>query len=135
MSHRLISNLTAALLAMHTVLGCCWHHAHAGPPDGEQATSVESPAEHAGHDADCCNRGDSEPGHDRGTHVCQKGSCVFVGTGKVRLNAADGTNLASFVSLAGGWLSSPNSATMPLFAAGALPAPLRLHLTHQVLLL
>ena len=28
MMHSSVSNLTAALLALHTVLGCCWHHAH-----------------------------------------------------------------------------------------------------------
>jgi hypothetical protein len=34
MMHCFASNLIAALLALHTVLGCCWHHAHRCTDDG-----------------------------------------------------------------------------------------------------
>lgn len=39
-----ISITVAATIALHTVLGCCWHHAHAAAPVAtEVQTKVETP--------------------------------------------------------------------------------------------
>jgi hypothetical protein len=138
MMHSFLSHLTAGLLAMHAVLGCCWHHAHACERECTQA-ALESSAPHAAHvdhDADSCDSTNSKPGQNHGPHACQKGKCVFLGTVENRADVSLGLNLSSHVSATFYTVSSQMPAAVrPLFAADALLPPLRLHLAHQVLLL
>lgn len=133
MSSRVFSNLTAALLAMHTVLGCCWHHAHACSPECERSASVEESHEE-GHGAAGCESGHSDCEQHHGTHVCQKGTCVFVGPAKVRVSPTTDWSVSAWAFVATGESSLPAS-SRPGYGDDSERPSLRLHLAHQVLLL
>jgi hypothetical protein len=136
MSRGLLPHLTAAILAMHTVLGCCWHHAHACGADCRPTSSVESPATHANHDADQCGEEDSGASESHGQHKCVKGACVFLRLLEDDVAGALHHDLPSiFCAQSNAIPPRGDSAPTPYFAAGALLPPLRLHLAHQVLLL
>jgi hypothetical protein len=68
---RLLTLILSLNLALHAVLGCCWHHAHAEPatPDANH--------HHCGHDHG------PAPGHDDHDRApapdnCDEGACLFV---------------------------------------------------------
>lgn len=105
-----VSHLVAACLALHTLLGCCMHHAHA--EHAHLGTICES-CDHAGHDdrahdehadydaeAGCGHDHDDEhatsateslsatKGHDEPAAPCSGScgeKCQFVTTGRVQL--------------------------------------------------
>jgi hypothetical protein len=123
----LLSNLTAALLALHTVLGCCWHHEHRCTEACSLAAAAESPCHCDGPTA-------SSPSHQHhGPHECQGAVCSFVGQIKplshdllsqaVAMPAIDGVE----VVLPAGWGR--------FFVRDALMSSPRLHLVHKVLLI
>jgi hypothetical protein len=131
----LFSHLTAAVLVAHTLLGCCWHHAHrCGQDEGAPGTlaSADCTADHAD-DAD-----HHAPRHSHhGPHDCLGGACVYIPAGQTRVVA-----LAMDLSPAPGLALcfADQSALMPsvetsMFSAGDLCLPVRLHLAHQVLLI
>lgn len=82
----LLTLLTAASLLAHSVLGCCWHHAHGC--DGSDAVIVEAEHSH-GHDDACeasshetaelggCLIGEDPESHEHG-FVCDEPDCSFV---------------------------------------------------------
>jgi hypothetical protein len=127
-----IANLTAALLFIHTVFGCCWHHAHAC----EHVTSIAviQPAKcchHHHHEND--GKQQQKPGKCK---VDCEGTCSYVLPQKVTIEAPQ-------------WVAIDFLAVLPSFADGQLEAaaswealpslfdlapPLRTHLLHQVLL-
>src|SRR5881394_1932931 len=78
-----IASLTAALLFIHTVFGCCWHHAHACEQGATLA--VSQPAKcchHHQHDSD--SKQQQKPGK------CQvecEGTCTFAVPQKVKVEA------------------------------------------------
>jgi hypothetical protein len=134
MMHSFLSHLMAGLLAMHAVLGCCWHHAHECGRECTEA-SLDSSDAHADHDTDSCDSTHSQP-CNHGPHACQKGKCVFLRTVETGADMSLGLDVSSHVFVA--WCDlSPQmpTAVHSLFAADALLPPLRLHLAHQVLLL
>jgi hypothetical protein len=137
MIHSFLSYLTAATLAMHTVLGCCWHHGHACGSEYESAVACHAATAHADHDADHCGSTDSNSGHQHhGPHTCQGGKCVFLRTAKSGADTLLDVNLPSFVCVQSSDASLETSAApRPFFSSDALLPPLRLHLAHQVLLL
>lgn len=53
MTRRLISSLTAFAMLVHSILGCCWHHAH--------ATESQSGAAPCTHFEDGSSQSDSKP--------------------------------------------------------------------------
>jgi hypothetical protein len=135
MMRSFLSHLMAGLLAMHAVLGCCWHHGHACGRECTR-TVLESADAHADHDADSCGSTDSKPCQNHGPHACQKGQCVFLRTVENGAGVSLDLNLPSLGCAASCDVSSQAPvAVRPLFAADALLPPLRLHLVHQVLLL
>jgi hypothetical protein len=128
----LLSHLMAGLLAMHALLGCCWHHTHACGRECTQA-SFESSADH---DVDSCHSTNSKPCQNHGPHACQKGKCVFLRTAENGADVSLALHFSSHVCATFYAVSSQTPAAVrPLFAADALLPPLRLHLAHQVLLL
>lgn len=132
--HCFLSNLTAALLALHTVLGCCWHHAHALAGDHDSATSVESPDCHKDHCTDGCGSSESD-NHQQ--HFCQGNTCIFLGPTKwdrhrLQFDIAS-VPIASFSDYLPDEIASVRSE--PIFEPDALLPPLRLHLLDRVLLL
>jgi hypothetical protein len=140
--HGFLSNLTAALLATHTVLGCCWHHAHACTPDCDnvlltfRVRNVQPLDCGDAHCADAHHDGCSTSHEHHGRHTCQGSTCVFVGTTKA--GPTNSTFRAVLPIVASVALDSPTSDAplpWPLPAIEALLPPLRLHLLHHVLLL
>jgi hypothetical protein len=134
--HAFLSSLTAFLLAMHTVLGCCWHHAHHCEEASEAAGSVAS--------ADACDHShgvpiasDDDGQNQHGRHDCQGTTCVFVGPTKAPprggllhvevLSVAETFDHASsIVRVAAGRCGD---------ALNTRVSPLRLHLRCAVLLI
>jgi hypothetical protein len=128
--------LTAAILAIHTVLGCCWHHAHACGADDGPTSFVESPATHADHDGDQCGAEEFGCCQNYGLHKCLRGACVFLRHLGDDVDVAVHFDLPSvFDAQFDAIPTRGDSALSPHFAADALLPPLRLHLAHQVLLL
>jgi hypothetical protein len=135
MMRSFLSHLMAGLLAMHALLGCCWHHAHACGRECTQ-TALDSSAAHADHDADSCHSTNSKPCQNHGPHACQKGKCIFIRTVENGADVSLDLPLSSHICATSCEASSQTPAAVwPLFAADALLPPLRLHLAHQVLLL
>ncbi len=122
-----VANLTAALLFIHTVFGCCWHHAQC-------STVAVSEAAH------CCHHhqhsSDSKP-HERPgkCNVECEGTCTYVAPQKVKVESPQWLtiDLPVLPSLAG---PQVEAASFREFVS-PLPdwlLPLRIHLLHQVLL-
>jgi hypothetical protein len=132
--HGVLSNLTAALLALHTVLGCCWHHAHSD--DAQTGAVIASDACHDGHAspsggaADACGQG------HHGSHDCHESKCSFVST-----SSPDGNSFAQpFQASVTRLLDDQHplvgaSFEQRLFATGWLLSPVRLHLANQIMLI
>jgi len=134
--HDVLSHLTAALLALHTVLGCCWHHAHRCTETCEAAESIVA--------ADSCDHAhgvgmacDSDGHAHHGRHDCQGHTCVFMGPTRARtgeltlhvntLSAAIASDRASSIgNKVDGQSNDPLDALLP---------PLRVHLLCTVLLI
>lgn len=142
--------LTAVVLCMHALLGCCWHHAHActlshaSPVAPAVKESVE--AAHREHAHATCSHdhplsgpiSNGAPGEDSDhRHECQGDRCVFV-----RIEATRIPPLASlcaapeFGQLPCQQAVVGNSDGSWAAADGSLAAaPVRLHLLHEVLLI
>lgn len=137
--------LTAVLLSMHALLGCCWHHAHAvaaAPELGNAAKLTHRAEAHAA----CCSHhpisgnpvSSNIPGDGSDhRHECQGDRCVFV-----RVEATQVPPLA-FLNIAAEFVPLP---CQPALLGGGdyswvradghlAAAPLRLHLLHQILLI
>jgi hypothetical protein len=129
-----LSNMTAVLLALHTVLGCCWHHAHhcaeqsttsvvsVSLPDGDHVNSTSH---------DSC--GEEHQSHQE----CQASRCVFmVAPASERHQAATHLDMASVVSSTSFGMDFNGAGRRPaFFASNALRSPLRLHLVYQIFLI
>jgi len=125
-----VASLTAAMLLLHAVLGCCWHHAHRC----EHRLASAQPA-------DCCHHlpqdGDGQP--ENNPHSCPgecEGSCVYVVPGKVQIEAPQWTSI-DFLAVLPLLADEPWEAATSWEAACSVPdfaPPLRRHLLHQVLL-
>src|SRR4051812_10831753 len=126
-----VANLTAALLFIHTVLGCCWHHAHACE---QQMVTVD-------HSAKCCHhhqhRSDGKQHEKPGKCKVEcEGTCIYVVPQKVKVEAPDWITmglLAVLPSLADQQCESAPAWRADWFPPDLVP-PLRTHLLHQVFL-
>jgi len=126
----LVSILTAALLFIHAIFGCCWHHTHAC----EQVATVAE-ATH------CCHHHQQHSDSSPFEKPCKckvecEGTCTYVLTQKVKVEPPQTITidlLAVLPSLADGQMEA-----LPSWRAGWPPPdlvrPLRTHLLHQVLL-
>ena len=124
--------LTAALLFIHTVFGCCWHHAHACGTDCASAVIKSAPCCH--HHQHC-----DDSKHSERPCKCKvdcEGTCTYVVPQKVKVEAPQSTTMDLLATL-------PSLAEHQIEAASfretisSLPdwaPPLRTHLLHQVLL-
>lgn len=140
----LFTNLTAVLLFIHAVLGCCWHHAHqcdrCGAEDGaaaETGFARFAPGLLGCHDCD-----DDDHGQPADPCRCQfecQGVCVYVAPQKSSLDGASvsGADFDLWAVTAG-----PPAARIGEAAARAdfLSSPimatgLRPHLLYQVLVI
>ena len=120
-------------VAVHMVLGCCWHHAHASGFGDAPPMSFESAGracEHHGHEhrRETCN-------HDGEEHGCSEESCIFS-----RSNSPEGRDL--FARLQDSALISCLPAILEAswnikgdYVPSRITAATRLHLLNQVLLI
>ena len=128
-----LSGTMAASLFIHTVFGCCWHHAHSHV-QGSDATAFQAES--------CCSH------HDQSDHKplqkpckcnleCEVG-CIYVAPPKVQIDSPRGVapfDLAAIISAsADDQIMSTarwDLASRPV----AIELPLRLHLLKQMLLI
>lgn len=137
-------NLMSALLFMHALLGCCWHHAH-----GESCCSKPAPdrASVAKHESHCshkhCSRSSEnapqqqEPAEPSEHEDCP-GACNFLPIVKTQVDTESGMMVQSFVAYIA-WAAKsdvPSQYSARSESGSAiLCLPLRLHLLHQILLI
>ena len=71
-----VTVLTTIALAVHALIGCCWHHEH---QDAHECASHQFASEHHGHDSSMHDEEESEE-HDSDNHSshCDRSRCVFV---------------------------------------------------------
>jgi hypothetical protein len=137
MMHGIIRSLIAALLALHTVLGCCWHHAHRSQTS-EMAEAIASSdgcgCDHAHRDGPTPHSG-GQP--HQGRHGCQGSACVFVASSKAeRQTSARPFDVSPAVSLSvADHCVCCNAGQRPTYSPDALLPPVRLHLVCRVLLI
>jgi hypothetical protein len=136
MTRRLLPTLTSVFLALHTVLGCCWHHSHACAQECTAPCSVESADAHVGHCAAECGTASCGEHQHHGRHECQGHRCVFLHlAGRSSHGLSLQSHLAAVSCVSGGERPIQVAGDERYFAIDALMPPLRLHLAHQVLLL
>ena len=121
---------TAALLAIHTVFGCCWHHAHQCQDGRAVACSEEAP---------CCHHHGSDSKQQEQPRKCKvecEGTCTYVAPQKVRIAAPQAVGFD--VLAVPQSLSDHGLQAAVFWGPGRSPPdwapPLRTHLVHQVLL-
>jgi hypothetical protein len=128
--YRFFVHLTAAVLFAHSVLGCCWHHAHTCQHDTASAVCDENHA-HADHGSP-----GSEGTSHHNTGICTKEKCVFVRPSIDPM--AEGAEMVA-ISIFGLLPTSDVGLKPVLFSSEwrecSPPLPVRLHLAHQVLLI
>jgi hypothetical protein len=134
--------LTALLLAIHAVLGCCWHHAHACQREcGESAelgmvgmTGMVGSDEEADCHHDDVLRGDLPMcGHAGHAHGCEGITCSFLGLARrVSQELTPHVAPAASIAFSEERFGEPVRAA---FAVDALLPPVRVHLALQVLLI
>ena len=107
--HRTVSSIVAMSLALHMLLGCCWHHAHA-----EAVECAEVGHDH-GHDHNESLPGDHDeplPSDHDDAAPCEGEGCVFV-----KCEQTLSQTVASPVSMAVIF-----SDTRPTLSLGVLPS-------------
>jgi hypothetical protein len=136
----ILSSLMALSLLAHSLLGCCWHHAHACEDNERHEVSHDFSGGHChanGWATDC--HGDQ--GLCRANHAehnnCQGTRCVFVGVLRVvvswplqTLGQASAAGVAHVVAPC-----RTRSMSGPAPDAAAASLPLRIHLLYQILLI
>jgi hypothetical protein len=131
--HAFLSSFTAALLFIHAVFGCCWHHAHGGN-HGQRAALSES--------ATCCPH-HSHDGCSNDECPCQcesdcEGICSYTPAQKIVIEAPQASAPHYVLSAVAFTGCDLRFAAGPIELGGKLcePAPpLRAHLLNQVFLI
>jgi hypothetical protein len=133
----LVPNLTAVLLVIHAMIGCCHHHWHGDDEVAAASISVSH--------CSCCS-------HQRATHDASKvpgepcngerechGVCSYIPTQRMQLGASAGGidfRLAIVTPVhTSGRIAAAAERLDQLDAVDDSPPPLRLHLLHQILLI
>ena len=124
--------MTAAVLLAHSLVGCCWHHAHASA-GGVARACAHDEHEH-GHD-DGAPQDESD--HEHQSTICQEGNCVFVrGDGPVPIDQSSILAIDCFVVQASAITQAELRIVRAEYSASQdLAPPSRLHLLHQILLI
>jgi hypothetical protein len=142
--NRFVSIAVAVVVALHTVLGCCWHHAHAATvalPHQNAASAESAPAKK------CCHHHHDEPQHadDEPAAEHSHHSCPDQCDDKCEAPALLRVQHDDVVSLPLiDWMAAPTEpVVVPAVVVARVdrsdghlkPPPLRLHLLHQLLLI
>jgi len=135
----LLSNLTAVLLVIHAMIGCCHHHWHSDTECAEaEFTLCAAPCQ-------CCDpccgthdEGELPSSPCNGELECQ-GVCAYLPTQKTVIDDSSADIAVDFAAVAPSLLDGRlAAATLPWDLAHTLnesPPPLRLHLLYQILLI
>lgn len=133
--HSLLSNLMAAALGIHAVLGCSWHHAQACSKIDAKSSCVKC-AKHQQQSSDESGKKSSTPcGCKLGCHT----TCTYLPTQKVSVDSQQlAPSFFDFVvaSINGGDIPAPVAWSWETIRdPGHSGSSQRLHLLHQVFLI
>jgi hypothetical protein len=133
----ILSNVTAALLVLHAVFGCCWHHAHHCAEECGMAQTAERPDCHEGHSpGDCDSTAPTNHDGHHGSRECQGNPCSFVASISPNGNSFAQSFQASVLLLLDDRHPMIGAGSKQHFlSAGWLLPPVRLHLANQVMLI
>lgn len=129
-----LANLTAAVLFMHAVFGCGWHHAHREiHPATEAATDAccQHQHDHCDHHGD---KGTPTPNHPAPCCKHCGVSCAYNLPQKIQIDSQITANWMDLVVIPPAVTTGHISATVWLLLGDderATAPPLRLHLLHQ----
>lgn len=119
----------ASLLLVHTLLGCCWHHAHECTP-AVALGSLSCPFVH-----DRLPSTDEPCGDSQHEHRCLEDRCVLI-RGDLSRTPVRTIGAPCVFALV---LSPPEGATIPAAAHrlefAGVAGSVRVHMLHQVLLI
>jgi len=146
--HSVISHIVVAALTLHTLLGCCWHHAHAWGDEGTHEDVAHCETETPTYSCGCCHHDHDDESTDTAAAAhhdedrdapapCSNscaGKCQFVATSRVQL---DNLSIAQYFSAptsfrvveVGGLAGNRYESRLTTVA----PLPIRLHLWNQLL--
>jgi hypothetical protein len=133
-----LSNLTALLLIVHAMFGCCRHHWQSDTECAAATTICAESAPGCGHC--CCSHDEDEQPSEpcSGGLECQ-GVCTYLPTSKTVVDASAANNAFDFAAIAAtlldGRLAVSVSPWARAHAPDDSPPRLRLHLLHQSLLI
>ncbi len=133
----LVANLTVVAMLAHSVLGCCWHHGHAGQPEqpGRQTTLLS----HAGchHDGHSCSHGIPQRDGHSAPNDCDGSHCMFVTANRTlaaqQVSVGQGAASLALVESRELPASPPLGTSTDLLNRPVLPD--RVHVWYQVFLL
>lgn len=153
--HPILSSFVAAMLSIHALLGCCWHHAQGcevcdsvkheavSPELALLTTCCQHAAEAGRHDLDRSGH-DQHAGQEqphRAPCKCQiecRGTCAYLLTPRA-LTGDQKSTLSDCVAMIVPAITTGQSALPLSWPLGNSPAnsepPVRLHLLHQILLI
>lgn len=140
-----VSYLVVVTLALHALLGCCWHHAH--EPDA-RLSQVEVQSTRAVESCDCHRHGARELAEndqkppvpstpvDHSSDSCGN-KCQYVAVSRVQVDHSLDFSVLDFLPAESSVASSSEITAVRYGSDGAPigPPPLRLHLLHQLLLI
>jgi hypothetical protein len=142
--HAFLSNLTAVLLVIHAMIGCCHHHWHCDDECAAAVTLCAAPcpccAPYTCCEPCCGSHDESEQPSQpcNGELQCQ-GVCSYLPTQKTVIDASDVDSGLDFAAIIPTHLDGHlAAAALPWGFAHTVndsPPPLRLHLLHQILLI
>lgn len=135
--HAFLSNLTASLLLIHAVLGCCWHHGHdCATCDGTAIPAAWLTPCCKHHQDACDERQEPAP-----PYKCQQecsGTCTYLPPQKTQLDCSDIALPFDFAVLIPAMVDAQTASAIPWERAsdsGGVQSSVRRHLLHQVLLI
>ena len=130
---RLFRILTAMVLTVHLIMGCCVHHAHACDGMGN-SIPVQGTASLGSQCSDSPGNGSDHANH--GSQKCQGEKCSFVLSSSAVGNSLNHPLQSFDVPLLNATFFQVNVVSAQhYFATGQLLLPVRLHLANQVLLI
>src|SRR4249920_1206388 len=93
--HCVLTNLMAGLLFIHTVFGCCWHHAHSYAQTEQTAVRKS---------ASCCQHHEYSSDSKHENAPCQgklecHGTCTYVVPQKVQIDGPDAAVSFDFAAI------------------------------------
>lgn len=132
----IVTNLTAGLLFIHTVFGCCWHHAH----DCDHCVAKTGPS--TGLTASCCGHDEADDNQPAEPCHCEfecQGVCTYLPPEKTTVEAPAKSiaslDLLAVLPTAAATDSRGTSHRAESHGLPPLAGSLRLHLWHRILLI